>query len=230
MKNKYLLVSFFISSLIVNAQQNIQKTDTLDEVIISSTRIDLPFKKNSRTIQLITAEDLKKAGVSNVADALQQIAGIDIRRRGTNGMQADLYIRGGSFDQTLLLVDGIKVDDAQTGHHTMNLALPIEVIKRIEFIKVLMEYQVIESPVVGNYRADRFADILPFAVIHLLPYILCLPAVPYLRNGIFLNVAYRYFGPCRTAGVYLSIGGEFHETERLDTDYTGFAVNLRFPL
>lgn len=135
MKNKYLFASFFISCLIANAQENKQKIDSLQEVIISSTRIDLPFEKNSRTIQLIAAEDLKKAGVLNVADALQQIAGIDIRRRGTNGMQADLYIRGGSFDQTLLLVDGIKVDDAQTGHHTMNLALPIEVIKRIEIIK-----------------------------------------------------------------------------------------------
>ena len=51
-------------------------------------------------------------------------------------MQADLYIRGGSFDQTLLLIDGFKVDDPQTGHHTMNLALPIEVIKRIEVIKL----------------------------------------------------------------------------------------------
>jgi iron complex outermembrane receptor protein len=50
-------------------------------------------------------------------------------------MQADLYIRGGSFDQTLLLVDGFKLDDVQTGHHSMNLALPIEVIKRIEIIK-----------------------------------------------------------------------------------------------
>jgi vitamin B12 transporter len=135
MKSKYFLVSFFISSLIINAQENKPKIDSLQEVIITSSRIDLPFSKNSRTIQLITAEDMKKAGVTNVADALQQIAGIDIRRRGTNGMQADLYIRGGSFDQTLLLVDGIKVDDAQTGHHTMNLALPIEVIKRIEIIK-----------------------------------------------------------------------------------------------
>jgi iron complex outermembrane receptor protein len=135
MQSKYVLVSFFISSLIVTAQENKPKIDSLQEVIISSTRIDLPFSKNSRTIQLITAEDMKKAGVTNVADALQQIAGIDIRRRGTNGTQADLYIRGGSFDQTLLLVDGIKVDDAQTGHHTMNLALPIEVIKRIEIIK-----------------------------------------------------------------------------------------------
>ena len=135
MKKKYFLVSLFISSLIVTAQENKPRIDSLQEVIISSTRIDLPFSKNSRTIQLIAAEDMKKAGVTNVADALQQIAGIDIRRRGTNGTQADLYIRGGSFDQTLLLVDGIKVDDAQTGHHTMNLALPIEVIKRIEIIK-----------------------------------------------------------------------------------------------
>ena len=135
MKNKYFIILFFISSLMVKAQDNQQKTDTLHEVLVNSSRIDLPFSKNSRTIQLITAEDIKKSGVTNVADVLQQIAGIDIRRRGTNGSQADLYIRGGSFDQTLLLIDGIKVDDAQTGHHTMNLALPIEVIKRIEIIK-----------------------------------------------------------------------------------------------
>lgn len=119
----------------MNAQENDQKTDTLKEVVISSSRIDLPFKENSRTIQIVTAEDIKKLGVTNVADALQQLAGVDVRRQGVNGMQADLYIRGGGFDQTLLLIDGIKVDDPQTGHHTMNLALPIEVIKRIEVIK-----------------------------------------------------------------------------------------------
>jgi vitamin B12 transporter len=135
MKNKYFSAFFFIGSLIVSAQENTQKTDTLQEVVITSSRIDLPFKENSRTIQLITAEDIKKSGVSNVADALQQIAGIDVRRRGTSGTQADLYIRGGSFDQTLLLIDGFKLDDVQTGHHSMNLALPIEVIKRIEIIK-----------------------------------------------------------------------------------------------
>ena len=50
-------------------------------------------------------------------------------------MQADLYIRGGSFDQTLLLIDGVKLDDAQTGHHSMNLVLPLEVIERIEIVK-----------------------------------------------------------------------------------------------
>lgn len=135
MKKIGFLLSLSFAVLKGNAQENIQKTDTLKEVVITSSRIDLPFKENSRTIQIVSAEDIKKLGVTNVADALQQIAGIDVRRQGINGMQSDLYIRGGSFDQTLLLIDGIKVDDAQTGHHTMNLALPIEVIKRIEVIK-----------------------------------------------------------------------------------------------
>jgi iron complex outermembrane receptor protein len=64
------------------------------------------------------------------ADALQQIAGIDVRRR-TSGTQADLYIRGGSFDQTLLLIDGF-LDDVQTGHHSMNLALPLKLLRELK--------------------------------------------------------------------------------------------------
>jgi iron complex outermembrane receptor protein len=58
MKRNTFQPFFFICSLIVNAQQNKQKTDTL-QVVITSSRIDLPFKENSRTIQLITAEDIK---------------------------------------------------------------------------------------------------------------------------------------------------------------------------
>ncbi|MCA1965559.1 MAG: TonB-dependent receptor [Flavobacterium sp.] len=135
MKNKYFLSVLLFGSILGNAQETELKTDSLKEVVVTSSRIDLPFKENSRTIQIVTAEDIKKLGITNVADALQQLAGVDVRRQGVNGMQADLYIRGGGFDQTLLLIDGIKVDDPQTGHHTMNLALPIEVIKRIEVIK-----------------------------------------------------------------------------------------------
>lgn len=117
------------------AQEDVIKRDTLKEVVITSTRIDLPFKEKSRTINIITSDDIVNSAATNVADLLQQVAGVDIRRRGTGGSQADLYIRGGGFDQTLLLIDGIKMDDAQTGHHTLNAALPIEVIERIEIIK-----------------------------------------------------------------------------------------------
>ncbi|GAA4803578.1 TonB-dependent receptor plug domain-containing protein [Litoribaculum gwangyangense] len=127
-----LLVLFALTG---KAQENPVKIDSLKEIVINSTRIDLPFKENSRTIDIISSEDIKNSATNNLADLLQQVAGVDIRRRGTGGSQADLYIRGGSFDQTLLLIDGIKMDDAQTGHHTMNAALPVEVIERIEIIK-----------------------------------------------------------------------------------------------
>ncbi len=136
MKTVYaLLVATIVYSLTGNAQERTVKIDSLQEVIVTSTRIDIPFKENSRTITIISSEDIKQSATNNLADLLQQVAGVDIRRRGTGGSQSDLYIRGGSFDQTLLLIDGIKMDDAQTGHHTMNAALPIEVIERIEIIK-----------------------------------------------------------------------------------------------
>ncbi|MBQ0787136.1 MAG: TonB-dependent receptor, partial [Oceanihabitans sp.] len=134
MKFNPLFIFLALFSITTQAQE-LEKEQQLDSVVITSTRIDLPFSKNSRTITVITQEDIKKSATTNVADLLQQVAGVDVRRRGTAGMQADLYIRGGGFDQTLLLIDGIKVEDAQTGHHTMNMALPIEVIERVEIIK-----------------------------------------------------------------------------------------------
>ena len=126
---------FTLIGLLVIQYGIAQQVQSLDSVTIESTRIDLPFKENSRTISIITAEVIEDSPATNLAELLQQEAGIDIRRQGIYGMQADLYIRGGSFDQTLLLIDGIKVEDPQTGHHTLNIALPLEVIKRIEIIK-----------------------------------------------------------------------------------------------
>tara|TARA_R110000868_G_scaffold195442_2_gene441107 strand:- start:1882 stop:3702 length:1821 start_codon:yes stop_codon:yes gene_type:complete len=132
--NKSVIILLLLCSKTIFSQQDTLR-EQLQEVVIKSSRIDLPFSENSRTITVISSEDIKQSAATNVADLLQQFAGVDIRRRGTSGMQADLYIRGGSFDQTLLLIDGIKVEDAQTGHHTMNMALPLAVIERIEIIK-----------------------------------------------------------------------------------------------
>jgi iron complex outermembrane receptor protein len=134
-KNSLLFIAALLVASYTAVAQNDIKKEQLDSVVITSSRIHLPFKENSRSITVISSKEIKQSTATNVTDLLQQVAGIDMRRRGVNGMQADLYIRGGSFDQTLLLIDGIKVEDAQTGHHTMNMALPLEVIERIEIIK-----------------------------------------------------------------------------------------------
>ena len=127
-----LLMVLSIISTSAIAQKD---TIKLKEVKVSSNRIILPFSKTSRTITILTQDDIAKSAATNLGDLLQNVTGVDIRRRGVDGMQSDLYIRGGNFDQTLLLIDGIKMDDAQTGHHTMNSVLSLENIERIEIIK-----------------------------------------------------------------------------------------------
>ncbi len=135
LRNLIFIGLFGVVSFSGFSQEDNTKEEVLEEVVLSTQRISLPFSKDSRTITVISAEEIKKSAAPTLADLLQQVAGLDVRRRGTYGMQADLYIRGGGFDQTLLLIDGIKVEDAQTGHHTLNMALPLEVIERIEIIK-----------------------------------------------------------------------------------------------
>jgi len=90
--NRILLVFLIFSNTIIIAQKD---TINLKEIIVSTNRISLPAFKSSRTINLITQEEIKNATASNVADLLQQVAGIDVRRRGIEGTQSDLYIRGG---------------------------------------------------------------------------------------------------------------------------------------
>ena len=107
----------------------------MKEVVVSTTKLEIPFSKNFRTVKIISSDYIKNSPATNVSDLLQEITGIDVRRRGVGGVQGDLYIRGGGFDQTLLLVDGMKMDDAQTGHHTLNMILPLYLIERIEVIK-----------------------------------------------------------------------------------------------
>ena len=134
---KTLLVILIFQAITtdINAQENKSEIE-LDQVeLISSPRIEIKNTDNSISILTISREEIQKSTSTNVSELLQQVAGLDIRRRGAEGMQADLYIRGGSFDQTLLLIDGIKVEDPQTGHHTMNMTLPLEVIEKIEITK-----------------------------------------------------------------------------------------------
>ena len=107
----------------------------LDEVVVSSPRLGVPFSDDSKSVTVINAEQIAGTPVSNLVDLLRFQAGVDIRRQGIEGAQADVYLRGGTFDQVLLLIDGIRVDDPQTGHHTLNSVLPLEVIERIEIVK-----------------------------------------------------------------------------------------------
>lgn len=107
----------------------------LDQVLIEHSRIQLPFSEQNRNIESISAAEIQLMPVQNLSELLEYVSGIDIRQRGHLGAQADISINGGTFDQSLLLINGIKVIDAQTGHLMMNLPISLESIERIEVIK-----------------------------------------------------------------------------------------------
>lgn len=133
MKKKFSLL--FLISITYVFSQDLTNSQNLDEVIITSSKLDIPFSQNYRTVKIISSEDIKRSPSTNVSDLLQEVTGVDVRRRGVGGVQGDLYVRGGGFDQTLLLIDGMKMDDIQTGHHTLNMIIPLFLIDRIEIIK-----------------------------------------------------------------------------------------------
>ena len=107
----------------------------LASAIVVGHRVALPQQSIGHTLDVLTATQIAQLPVATVTEALQYVPGLDLRQRGPRGVQADLSIRGGSFEQVLVLVDGIKLTDPQTGHHTLNIPVPLENVERIEVLK-----------------------------------------------------------------------------------------------
>ncbi|MGA1790795.1 MAG: TonB-dependent receptor plug domain-containing protein [bacterium] len=107
----------------------------LDPVVITGSYIPDHRSRVARSVSIISREEIGLLPVDNVQDLLEYVNGVDIRQRGTHGVQADVSIRGSTFEQTLILVDGINVNDPQTGHHNLDLPINLEDIERIEVLK-----------------------------------------------------------------------------------------------
>jgi vitamin B12 transporter len=125
-------VFFLFSEFTMNAQ-----TDTVqfDDIEIISSRVPTVYSESARVILTIDKEDIKDLPVQSLQDLLEYFSGIDVRQRGNEGVQADIGINGGTFDQCLILINGFKMNDVQTGHHNMNLPIDLESIDRIEILE-----------------------------------------------------------------------------------------------
>jgi vitamin B12 transporter len=131
-----ILLTGVLAFLIVYAHaQNDTTTQKLDEVVVQENRIQLPFSKQSRNISLVDRQQIETTPARSLPEVLAFVPGVDVRQRGVTGIQADIGIRGGSFEQTLVLINGIKLSDPQTGHHTMNVPVPLLNVDRVEVLK-----------------------------------------------------------------------------------------------
>lgn len=106
-----------------------------DEIVVIANRAPSLYSENARIIQILNRTEIESAPVQSLSDLLEYTSSVDVRQRGNYGVQADIGIRGGSYDQTLILLNGIPVNDPQTGHHNMNLPIDIYDIERIEILE-----------------------------------------------------------------------------------------------
>src|SRR5690606_12507248 len=131
--NHQILLAVAFLPLWGHAQE--AKQDSIQEVTVHANRLQIPFSKDNRNVEILNAAQIKQLPVKNLNEVLGFLNGVDLRQRGPFGAQADVSIDGGSFEQTLILVNGAKVSDAQTAHHNLNLPIPLDAIERIEVLR-----------------------------------------------------------------------------------------------
>ncbi|MBP5983811.1 MAG: TonB-dependent receptor [Fluviicola sp.] len=172
MKKQVVLITSLFSIVCTTIYSQTDTTfRTIPAVEIHSNRIQSEKGKTTQNIIIITKEEIQKMPARSIQEVLSFAAGVDVRQRGTTGIQADISIRGGSFEQTLFLINGIKLTDPQTGHHAMNIPVALEAIERIEIIKgpatrmfgqnafagavnIITKTGTIKEVSVGQYAAD----------------------------------------------------------------------------
>jgi iron complex outermembrane receptor protein len=189
----------------------------MDGLVVNGNRISTPFSEASRNIQIITKDEIKKRPAQSIPEILSYSPGVDIRQRGPVGVQSDIGIRGGTFEQTLILLNGIKLTDPQTGHHIMNIPIPLDNIQQIEVLK---------GPGARIYGQNAFAGAINF-----------ITKVPEERKVGFraYGGSFGSFGgnlslslPSDYNNTYLSVSGDISDGYRHNTDYqilNGFIQN-----
>ena len=122
-----LLCSLSISVLAQNSQ--------LSEVVVTASMLPQQEKETGRNIVSIKGSSLQNLPISSIDELLKYLPGIETQQRGPAGTQSNIIIRGGTFQQVLVIIDGIRINDPLTGHFNSYIPLHPEDINRIEIIK-----------------------------------------------------------------------------------------------
>ncbi len=120
----------------------------LDEVVVTASKVDLPLNLAAKQVTVISKQEIERAPVRSIEELLQYVAGADILQRGPHGVQADISLRGGSFDQTAILLNGINLTSPHTGHYSFDIPVNLSDIERIE---------IVQGPSSMVYGASAFA-------------------------------------------------------------------------
>jgi len=139
MKNIYsiILLFFLIPLLHFSQDKNSLKSEfnILDPVIVYGNMLNTTNSKSGKNITIIKAVELENFAFNSIDDLLKIIPSLEIQSRGGFGNQSDIVLRGSTFNQTLVLLDGMRVNDPLTGHFSMYIPITISDIHQIEIIR-----------------------------------------------------------------------------------------------
>lgn len=114
-----------------HAQATVVSLDTLKVQVGSRVSPNLPAL--TRSVQLLDRSEIEALPVRTVSGVLEWATSVDVQSR--SPAQNDLSIRGSSFEQVVVLVNGVRMSDPQTGHFDLDLAVPLDRVERIEILR-----------------------------------------------------------------------------------------------
>ena len=120
---------------VVTSPQGQENLYELEEVEVTSSRAPLTLGQSARLITVLDREAIAAAPAQSVNDLLKVAAGVDVRQRGPIGAQTDISVRGGTNEQITILLNGININDPQTGHNAAVFPVDISDIERIEVLE-----------------------------------------------------------------------------------------------
>ena len=109
---------------------------TLETVVVTATRTSQPASKTGESISVITAKDLEEQQIAIATDALQETPGLMVDRNGGAGQESTVSLRGADAGQTVVLIDGVRINDPSATDNTAVLGdLLVNNFDRIEILR-----------------------------------------------------------------------------------------------
>ena len=130
---KFIITMLFAGAFILPLQA--QDVLSLDPLSITSSRINQKVSETGRSITVIEGKLIERLPVNSLDELLKYAASVEIQQRGPAGAQADIVVRGGTFQQVLVLMDGVKINDPITGHFSGYMPIVASQIERIEILR-----------------------------------------------------------------------------------------------
>ena len=132
---KFVLFNSLLFGSLAGFGQAIDSLSSLDPVVISASFSPTQSSKTGRNIMVVKGEQIMNLPVNSVDELLRYLPGLEVQSRGPMGAQSDISIRGSTFQQVLVVLDGIRLNDPLTGHFNSYIPLPATEIERIEILK-----------------------------------------------------------------------------------------------